>query len=172
MKGICKTLHIPVRRRIFMMCICIVTIISSLLFIGCNSQPKVKALQTSQTLTITEIGSSTTTAVMKRTVATNTSTKVIDTEAQRAKRDRASLYNTTSETQPHDSILTAPPHIRIQFPVLVASLFKSGTNSAHIYFTCGQQKSGHNSFGDCLQNKMNLSSSWVVCVCVYEWVNQ
>ncbi|GAX17159.1 hypothetical protein FisN_6Lu466 [Fistulifera solaris] len=35
------------------------------------------------------------------------------------------------------------PPINIPFPVLVASIFKSGTTSLHSYFQCGEQRSVH-----------------------------
>jgi hypothetical protein len=49
--------------------------------------------------------------------------------------------------------------IKVQYPVFVASLYKSGTTTIHAYFECGKQKSVHYSAnrqrtGPCLQRRI------------------
>jgi Sulfotransferase domain len=49
--------------------------------------------------------------------------------------------------------------IKVQYPVFVASLYKSGTTTIHAYFECGRQKSVHYSAGrqrtgPCLQRRI------------------
>jgi hypothetical protein len=56
-----------------------------------------------------------------------------------------------------------PERIHIQFPVFVASLYKSGTVTTHNYFTCGKQRALHHhlgskyKLGSCLMDKVNVS---------------
>jgi hypothetical protein len=68
------------------------------------------------------------------------------------------------------SLLPNRRSLKIHCPVLVASLFKSGTSSAHAYFECGHFRSAHNrirgaSLGDCLRKKINVSYVQIV-LCV------
>ena len=77
-------------------------------------------VQTASALNVTDVH---TTAVNATDNATNKSSPISQTKAHVATRGRLPLM--------------------IPLPVLVASLFKSGTTSLHSYFQCGRQRSVH-----------------------------
>jgi hypothetical protein len=58
----------------------------------------------------------------------------------------ASLYGRRSRGGP-------PAHLKFRLPVLVVSLFKSGTTSADRFFKCGQIRSSHLGHRDCAAQK-------------------
>jgi hypothetical protein len=85
-------------------------------------------------------------------------------------------YPNTSTGMNNDRMHQAPPKslfnfsspfpdIKIQFPVFVTSLYKSGTTSVHSYFLCGKQRSIHHQHGKryrlgfCLMQNMKVSKN-------------
>jgi hypothetical protein len=78
-----------------------------------------------------------------------------------------SMNNKKIDQAPQDDLFNfSPPFpdIKIQYPVFVTSLYKSGTTSVHMYFYCGKQRTIHNQLtkkyilGSCFMENVNVSN--------------
>jgi hypothetical protein len=100
------------------------------------------------------------------TTTTNATTTATRKKNKRLIMKHAKATRTTTKKNQSRPVIVPLYPLKIQLPVFVASLFKSGTTSAHRYFRCNKQRAVHTGYkkgwiGQCLNEKLNVGTSFL-----------